>query len=992
MSPAQRSLTSLVGVSEICGVFSICTFLNPAEAQDFKDVTASSCEWEDVKRAFAIIEEAINADNGIERGTLYIPAGTCNWTGQGPMVNELSKPGKGNISIIGAGMDKTIITGLHFKLNEDFLKKLGKDVPTTIVDKLQLLLDQTFIEENDFLADVEKKIGSADTAAYKELILKYARSRSAKWIIQHREYNTEPIRISGMTLDYCKNGVYMIEAENWRIDHMNFEGTGLRGFLALRAYPGLVDHCKFLNGTQRNSGNSVVYGKGEKRGRPNITAFSTKEEIEAIEEEERNECLPWPERDFGTENAVFVEDNFFENFKQPVSQYDGGHTVFRYNTVYGSTGDALDTHGPYGWRACLNSGRTEEVYENKFFDQRSNLEEVNFTMKNPVSARGGAGIVFDNYFDSPIGVALVMENSYRRYRHTEATLKALESQIPSEILTKLQPLTEITDYVFKSDLEAQIKELMGETAYKTYGTILLKPQHADTTGCEECTGTDDKKHQQPSGWWVWGNTGSDKLTPERLVEPTCWGGCGEAVAQSCIKEGEDYFERAPTIADDGFTYTPYPHPHPLTESFPEPNPPTPMPPLPPYVLKTGWNTPFEVKKASNLKSAKKLIDKNTSTGFAPWDGNDGHWVILDMSKSARIEKLNFFYNKYASIKPVAAIYVSEDGDNWGESLGMYPQNGNWPAVTGWYEIDITDTQTRYIKLEADKDVKNPSWLELEVYVEVDSLNGTVYEDAEDGKTDGWDTYVSTVEGTISNVYVNNPKHKSNVIKLTGGTWKETGYRLRKDENGGLWNNTEQFVIEWKHKYANENHYFVYIVVDTTDGPMYLFYTALDRDLLSIGNGRIVHHGLGAETKKGAWVTIRRDLQADLDDVPGSTAKITAVNEFLIRGSGMVDDICLLDSMGDFVNPSARPVSRESRDALADDVQWLQEAEFGLDIMESGLDQPNDKPGQIDPSSGKETRSPIDPDPSAVPEPGTLVLFGLGLVLGLAGLFRKIFRR
>jgi hypothetical protein len=47
--------------------------------------------------------------------------------------------------------------------------------------------------------------------------------------------------------------------------------------------------------------------------------------------------------------------------------------------------------------------------------------------------------------------------------------------------------------------------------------------------------------------WIWSNTGAP-------FNPGDWG----------YVEGVDYFLRAPTLTEDGFTYTPYPYPHPLT--------------------------------------------------------------------------------------------------------------------------------------------------------------------------------------------------------------------------------------------------------------------------------------------------------------------------------------------------------------------------------------------------------------------------------------------
>jgi putative surface-exposed virulence protein len=50
-------------------------------------------------------------------------------------------------------------------------------------------------------------------------------------------------------------------------------------------------------------------------------------------------------------------------------------------------------------------------------------------------------------------------------------------------------------------------------------------------------------------------------------------------------------------------------------------------------------------------------------------------------------------------------------------------------------------------------------------------------------------------------------------------------------------------------------------------------------------------GLGTSAVNGQWQTFTRDLQADLEQAqPG--VKILEVNNFQIRGSGLVDDIKL----------------------------------------------------------------------------------------------------
>ena len=81
---------------------------------------------------------------------------------------------------------------------------------------------------------------------------------------------------------------------------------------------------------------------------------------------------------------------------------------------------------------------------------------------------------------------------------------------------------------------------------------------------------------------------------------------------------------------------------------------------------------------------------------------------------------------------------------------------------------------------------------------IPELAGTVYEDAEDGTTNGWEVYDNDPVGAvISNVY--DDVRLNYVIELSG-SGKLNGYRL-KNEDGSKWHNTDQFFIEWSMAYS-----------------------------------------------------------------------------------------------------------------------------------------------------------------------------------------------
>jgi|GEM_PF-1680381 len=165
---------------------------------------------------------------------------------------------------------------------------------------------------------------------------------------------------------------------------------------------------------------------------------------------------------------------------------------------------------------------------------------------------------------------------------------------------------------------------------------------------------------------------------------------------------------------------------------------------------------------------------------------------------------------------------------------------------------------------------------------------TIYEDAEDGDTTGWRVYDHTPKGAkIYNRY--DHQKKSRVIKLKGKGLKN-GYILGNWENKkGAWNNQTEKVVSWSMRF--KRRFVVYIRVMTSQGAKYIYYTNSDRDYGVSSSGRYIHLGLGSDSNNGRWQTFTRDLEADLKKYQPNNA-LLAVNAFLIRGNGRVDDIKL----------------------------------------------------------------------------------------------------
>ena len=167
------------------------------------------------------------------------------------------------------------------------------------------------------------------------------------------------------------------------------------------------------------------------------------------------------------------------------------------------------------------------------------------------------------------------------------------------------------------------------------------------------------------------------------------------------------------------------------------------------------------------------------------------------------------------------------------------------------------------------------------------LFATVYEDAADENINGWSVYDSSPAGaTISNIY----DEGNSVIKLSG-EGINNGFMLG-DWSGGanVWNNRREKTITWGMKY--DENFIVYISVETIKGHRYLYYTNSNQSW-QWRKGKYLHHGLGLSASDGRWRTFSRDLESDLKDLESDNS-IVSVNAFLIRGSGMIDDIVLLE--------------------------------------------------------------------------------------------------
>ena len=158
------------------------------------------------------------------------------------------------------------------------------------------------------------------------------------------------------------------------------------------------------------------------------------------------------------------------------------------------------------------------------------------------------------------------------------------------------------------------------------------------------------------------------------------------------------------------------------------------------------------------------------------------------------------------------------------------------------------------------------------------LLAKTYENAEDKKTKRWQTLQEFSKGTVTNIYDKNKK--SRIIKLDGN-FTRSAYQL-KTKKSVLWKNKTERILHWKMNYSED--FVILVALDTKNGKRFLIYTPGD-------NNSYMQYGLGLNATLGVWKSYYRNLQEDLETFEIDN-RIISVNSFVIRGSGLVDNIKL----------------------------------------------------------------------------------------------------
>lgn len=187
---------------------------------------------------------------------------------------------------------------------------------------------------------------------------------------QQRLSSQSGITISGITFD----GVGELRIKNeidFRVFNCTFKNM-TNGILVGGNSRGVIDHNNFYN--IRRYG-VVIYGDGD---------------------------ASWDRPlQFGTEDAIFVEDNLFElNNWHNIASNNGSRYVFRYNTMKDKTvgAHAVDAHGFSSWP---RGGRSYEIYNNTIEAEKRWAG---------IGIRGGDGVIFDNKLIGQFQHSIVLNN------------------------------------------------------------------------------------------------------------------------------------------------------------------------------------------------------------------------------------------------------------------------------------------------------------------------------------------------------------------------------------------------------------------------------------------------------------------------------------------------------------------------------------------------------------------------------------------------------
>ena len=158
-----------------------------------------------------------------------------------------------------------------------------------------------------------------------------------------------------------------------------------------------------------------------------------------------------------------------------------------------------------------------------------------------------------------------------------------------------------------------------------------------------------------------------------------------------------------------------------------------------------------------------------------------------------------------------------------------------------------------------------------------NLSALTYEDAEDLNSKRWIVVSPNFQGKVSNIF--DEVKQSRVMKFEGDGTKSI-YKLAIPDN--LENiQMDNSFFTWEMNYSED--FVILIVLDTLKGKRHLIYTPDAKN-------SYLQYGLNS-TATGEWEKHSRNLEKDLQ-LYEKENKIISIKDFIIKGSGAIDNIKL----------------------------------------------------------------------------------------------------
>jgi len=280
------------------------------------------------------------------------------------------------------------------------------------------------------------------------------------------------------------------------------------------------------------------------------------------------------------------------------------------------------------------------------------------------------------------------------------------------------------------------------------------------------------------------------------------------------------------------------------------------------------------------------------TGEEAWNETDKKILRWSMKYA---ENFTIYISTETTLGRRYFTYTPRDDDRGlsGEyillGLGESSANGTWQTFTRDLVEDLHRFEPANTLISINAFMIRGSGrlddIQTLISTDVPITHNILYEDAENGDTEGWSIFADDPAGaTITNI--EDMLHGGRVIALNG-TGKSNGYILGERTGENAWDNHDNHAIKWSMNYAED--FTIYISAETTLGRRYFTYTPIDEDRGLSGDYILL--GLGTERMNGTWQIVTRNLVDDLRRIEPNN-ELLSVNAFLIRGSGKIDDILM----------------------------------------------------------------------------------------------------